>query len=75
MYQGVNVYLGVIVSQRPAVGLLLYRFEYSLVRVFVCLYVCVCTCMYAYVCIYMYVSVCICVCMYVYICIYLFIFL
>ena len=53
MYNGVNVYLGVIVSQGPAVRLLLYRFEYSLVRV--------CVCMYAYVCIYM--------CMYLYICI------
>jgi len=37
MYKGVNVYLGVIVSQGPAVGLLC--FEYSLVRV--CRYVCV----------------------------------
>ena len=63
MYKGVNVYLGVIVSQGPAVGLLLYRFEYSLVRVCVCIYVYVCVCVYIHVCIYM--------CMHVYICIYL----
>jgi len=54
MYKGVNVYLGVIVSQGPAVGLLLYRFEYSLVRVCVCMRMCVYTCMYICVCIYMY---------------------
>jgi len=50
MYNSVNVYLGLIVSQGPAVGLFLYMFEYSLVHV--------CVCMYAYVCIYMYVYVC-----------------
>ena len=33
MYKGVNVYLGVTVSQGPAVGLL-YRFEYSLVCIY-----------------------------------------
>jgi len=42
------VYLGGIVSQGPALGLFLYRFEYSLVRV--CMYVCV----YMFVCIGIY---------------------
>ena len=48
MYKCVNVYLGVIVPRGPAVGLLLYRFEYSLVCV------CVCMCMYECICIYLF---------------------
>ena len=39
--QGCECIFRVIVSQGPAVGLLLYRFEYSLVRVYVCMCMCV----------------------------------
>ena len=44
MYKGVNVYLGVIVSQEPAVGLLLYRWNtvwYVDRYLHGCMYICV----------------------------------